>query len=493
MVYYVRMKKILIPLILGILILPQALHAAWWNPFTWKKSQNEKEMSTTTESVAVSENTSEFVAPSVEELLKRIAELEDKLEKALSKQREVAPAPVATSVSKTDSAVGLSQSQLIAKVTPAMVFVETATSSGSGIVIDPRGRILVPARAVWSRDAEGDVVGVADKVSVTFSGGTKKTARVVGIDEARDVAVLEILERGTYSFAPTRLDASVRSGDSVAIVSLPTRDGSGAISFTAGSVSQKTGTMTEFIVSTKPLDNGGAVINSLGEVIGLPNASACRVLEEMKTCLSYKVTVTSIGAVFQKLSLGMKLYRDKKHSTREEGLFRSKFEGIYTTTKEGVLIGSAVDTVSGANSFDSFNNKLVDDEDGKITKVYLNKLKISADRVYKVMDFLKSQSYELSVFLINESSAVESFDVYQKSIVKKIEIYNTAKLKEYQVKVKEWSSKKNEYDGYLTKINEVSHTYLMEEAIFIEKALEYIKAEQKGIIEMFSGETLEIF
>ena len=77
--------------------------------------------------------------------------------------------------------------------------------------------------------------------------------------------------------------------------------------------------------------------------------------------------------------------------------------------------------------------------------------------------------------------------------MKKIEIYNTAKLKEYQVKVKEWSSKKNEYDGYLTKINEVSHTYLMEEAIFIEKALEYIKAEQKGIVEMFSGETLEIF
>mgnify|MGYP000852525935 FL=1 len=109
------------------------------------------------------------------------------------------------------------------------------------------------------------------------------------------------------------------------------------------------------------------------------------------------------------------------------------------------------------------------------------------------MDFLKSQSYELSVFLINESSTIESFDIYQKTIVRKIEAHNTAKLKEYQAKVNEWSSKKNEYDGYLTKIGEVSHTYLMEEAVLIEKTLEYIKAEQKEIVEMFSGETLEIF
>lgn len=488
------MKRIILSFLLFFLMVPHALYAAWWNPFTWKKNQLENEVSTSTESVRASKNTPEFVAPSVEDLLKRIAELEDKLEKALTKQKESAPPEIPTSAIKPEVAPAtFSQSQLIAKIKSAMVFVETATSSGSGIVIDPRGRILVPARAVWSQNTEGDVVGVADKVSVTFSGGVKKTARVLGIDEARDVAVLEILEKGTYSFVPTRLDASVRVGDSVAIVSLPTRDGSGAISFTAGSVVQKANSVIEFTVSTKPLDNGGAVINSLGEVIGLPNTSTCRVLEEMKTCLSYKVTVTSIGAVFQKLSLGMKLYRDKKYSTREEGLFRSKFEGIYNTTKEGVLIGSAVDTVSGANSFDSFNNKLVDDEDGKITKVYLNKLKISADRVYKVMDFLKNQSYELSVFLINEDSTIESFDAYQKLIVRKIETSNTAKFKEYQVKVNEWSSKKNEYDGYLTKIGEVSHTYLMEEAIFIEKTLEYIKAEQKEIVEMFSGETLDIF
>lgn len=489
------MKRIIPFVLLGFFIAPQIIHAAWWNPFTWKKNQPSKDVGTSTEQILVSENVPEFTPPSVEDLLKRIAELEDKLEKALAKQKNNdAPQEETVPVQKKEVVQSaLSQSQLVSKVKAAVVFVETATSSGSGIVIDPRGHILVPARAIWSQDTEGDVVGVADKVSVTFLGGTKKTARVLGIDETRDVAVLEILEKGTYSFVPLRLDASVRVGDSVAIVSLPTRDGSGTINFTAGSVSQKTGSMTEFTVSTKPLDNGGAVINSSGEVIGLPNASACRVLEEMKTCLSYKVTVTSIGMVFQKLSLGMKLYRDKKYSTREEKLFRSKFEGVYAATKEGVLIGSAVDTVSGANSFDSFNNKLVDDEDGKITKVYLNKLKISADRVYKVMDFLKSQSYELSVFLINESSTIESFDIYQKTIVRKIEAHNTAKLKEYQAKVNEWSSKKNEYDGYLTKIGEVSHTYLMEEAVLIEKTLEYIKAEQKEIVEMFSGETLEIF
>ena len=56
-----------------------------------------------------------------------------------------------------------------------------------------------------------------------------------------------------------------------------------------------------------------------------------------------------------------------------------------------------------------------------------------------------------------------------------------------------WSKKKNEYDGFLTNPAGANQDYLMEQGVFIEDAAAYLKAEQKKVIDTYSGEILQIF
>jgi hypothetical protein len=493
------MKKVFYTLFLLALVFPQATFASWWNPFTWKKLQNvetykkeEVSVATTTENV---QNIQTFSQPSVEELLKRIAELEDKLEKALNKKETNIPEQVAVKKAEvTTSMSGLSDNQMIAKVKPAIVLVETATSSGSAVIVDSQGHVIVEAHTIWTKDENGDVVGVADVINVTLSNGSKKTAKVVGIDEALDVAVLQLNDKISSSYIKVNFDSQSKSGDKAYIFGVPSTKGnsSGGDTFVSGTVSQKTTSIFEMLSGKKPLDNG-AMVNANGDFVGIPNKSACKVLEEMKTCIQYKTTATSPRAVLPKLLIGMKLYKDKKYSTEKEILIRGHFEGIYSVTREGVLINSAVENSSGKNSFDYFNDKLLSDEEGKIPKIYLSKLKVAADRIYKAMDFLKEQSYALNIILINENASINEMDSYQQKIIRKIEADNVLKLKEYKTKVDLWSKKKNEYDGLITRPTDATNDYLMEQGVFVESTLEYLKVEQKKIIDTFSGETIQLF
>ncbi|MEN9621700.1 MAG: hypothetical protein RLZZ67_134 [Candidatus Parcubacteria bacterium] len=486
-----------------VLVIPSSAQAAWWKPVSWKvfqKSTTTQAFATTTQALATTTiattSVQTFAPPSTDELLKRIAELEDKLDKALGKKTGTSVQEKVVKVAikeDTSSSTGLSEKQLIAKVRPAIISVDTATSSGSGVIIDAQGHALVAAHTLWSVE-KGVVVGAADTMSVTFSDGSKKTAKLIGINEAKDIAIIQILGKTSFSYLKLAHDAGVRTGDTVHVFGSPAmRGGSGGIDIAQGTVSQKSSNSVEVLSSVKPLDNSAALVNSKGEFIALPRNPVCKVLEEGEICLKYKIANDVVASTFAKVRDGMKLYKNKKYYTKEEYLVHGQLEGVYNNARESGSIQYAISGLSGKNSFDYFNGKLTDDQEGKITKLYLNKLKVGADSLSKAADSLKAKSHGLNIFFIDEVASVATLGDYQKNILKQIEIENRAKYKEYEKKVSYWSIKKNEYDSLLTRLEDATHDYLTEQGVLMEAEVKYFVAEQQRVLNMVSAETISLF
>jgi hypothetical protein len=133
------------------------------------------------------------------------------------------------------------------------------------------------------------------------------------------------------------------------------------------------------------------------------------------------------------------------------------------------------------------------DKNSKFAKLYLFKLKASADKMYYAMDILKTQSYNLHLFLINEKNAHELLGDYQRKILNQINLTNEAKLKEYEGKVASWSLKRKEYDSHSINPSGVTHDYLMEQGLIVEAEAEYLTKEQNRMLDTFSGENVNIF
>ena len=89
---------------------------------------------------------------------------------------------------------------------------QSATATGTGFVVDGKGHIVTAAHVV-----EG-----ASSISVKFQDGTTRTAKVLGTDEATDVAVLSVDPSG-LTLHPLALgsSASLAIGDQVAAIGDP--------------------------------------------------------------------------------------------------------------------------------------------------------------------------------------------------------------------------------------------------------------------------------
>jgi hypothetical protein len=488
------MKKATIFLALGLIFIPSIVSAAWWNPSTWRKSVKTE----TQKTLEASSTVETYTAPSTEELLRRIAELEDKLQKALASKKEVVAPKVETKavVTETPVATGMSLTSITAKVKPAIVLVETATSTATGVLIDGQGRILTSAHAVWLEDSRKYVIGTHESVIVTLSSGAKKEATLIGLDEATDLAILQLVSKSSSAYIPLAHDAGIVAGDKIYIFNAPSSQASGGSSVVAGSVVKKSSSILEMNTEEKPLDIGGIVVNSSGAFVGIQNPSTCKVLEEGSTCLKYKVTADfKVKARLAKLFEGMRLYKDKKDSSGDEKLIGGKLRGTYSLMSDYGLVDSAYDFVTGKNSFDFFNSRLNPDENdrGQITRLYLSKLSIAANNIFKAYESLKSQAYDLHVFFINEEIGISNLGAYQQKVIAEIIAFNEVKLKEYTAKVAEWSKKKNEYDARLADFSNTTQDYLMVEGVFVEKAAAGLRAEKKKIMSVFSGENVEIF
>ncbi len=160
--------------------------------------------------------------------------------------------------------------QVVKRVAPAVVQIETADGLGSGIVYDSKGHIVTNAH----------VVGSATTVTVTFANGRRYTGTLVGSFPANDLAVISIpvkpapavfadsarLQVGAITLAvgnPLGLSSSVTDG----IVSALGRTGQEGNGIALPNLIQTS-------AAINPGNSGGALVDIQGRVIGIPTLGA---------------------------------------------------------------------------------------------------------------------------------------------------------------------------------------------------------------------------
>jgi len=153
----------------------------------------------------------------------------------------------------------------VARVEAAVVRVETTASTGSGIVIDQSGYVLTC----------NHVVEDTLDVTIIFMSGAQYEATVVGRDESKDLAIIEITASG--------LDLSIASlGDSAKldvgkdIVAVGYSLGlEGKVTVSRGIVSALRNIDNVNYIQTdaaiNPGNSGGPLINLKGQVVGVAN------------------------------------------------------------------------------------------------------------------------------------------------------------------------------------------------------------------------------
>jgi len=483
------MKKALVFALLGLCFVPYTASAAWWNPFTWKRapapsSLEDGTLSTSTQ--AISTDTS--LLPTADDLYKRITELEMKLDRARadlesaqsSARASVPVTPVASTQASSNGS--MSEKDILAKVKPAIVLVEGAFGRASGTIIDAQGHILTNFR----------IIGTSTEATVIPSGGSKKKATVIGLEEANDLAVLQFSDKKSSSYVTPNYGSSSSVGDTVYIFGFQGSESSGS-AFVPAIIDQKTSSSIRATGSEKPLDNGGALVTSKGTLIGIPGASTCKVLEDMRNCLKHSVTASLFPARVPLLVQGMRLYKEKKGRTIEEELFHGYLEGLYSKVNSSDTVTLAVGGVTGKNSFSYFDTKLVEDTEGKIARLYALKLKSASENILKAFDFLKSISYSFSVSLINDSASISKLDPYQQKVIAQVQTDNTARLKVYQAQIDLWTKKKNEYDGYIANPSGATNDYYMAEGVSVEKSALLLEKERKAILDGLSTDVRGVF
>ena len=181
----------------------------------------------------------------------------------------------------------LSASQIAQRVDPALVDIvstegdQGAAAAGTGIVLTSNGTVLT----------NNHVIRGATSIKVTDVGnGRTYTAKVVGYDASRDVAVIQLQNASGLTTANLGDSSSVQTGD--AVTALGNAGGKG------GTPSVATGTVTalnqgitasdegsganseqltgliETNADIQPGDSGGALVNSYGQVIGMNTAAS---------------------------------------------------------------------------------------------------------------------------------------------------------------------------------------------------------------------------
>ena len=166
----------------------------------------------------------------------------------------------------------------VRQVRPSVVQIQTPEGLGSGVILDDLGNIVTNAH----------VAGNATTFTVQLADDTKpRTAKLVGSYPAGDIAVIRAGDLSGLRPASFGDSAKAQVGDAVLAVGNPLGLSSsvtdGIVSATGRTVSEpasasSSGTVLADAIQTSapinPGNSGGALVNSSGQVIGIPTLAA---------------------------------------------------------------------------------------------------------------------------------------------------------------------------------------------------------------------------
>ena len=235
----------------------------------------------------------------------------------------VTTATTAAAAQRSDASTGLDARALYANANPGVVDItsrgitssssgggspfggpsQSATATGTGFVVDGKGHIVTAAHVV-----EG-----ASSISVKFQDGTARTAKVLGTDEATDVAVLAVDPSG-LTLHPLALgsSASLAIGDQVAAIGDPfTYDRSlstGVVSGLDRTISAPNGFTVAHAIQTdaalNPGNSGGPVLDASGRVIGIVDQIATNGSSQTSSGVGFAVPIDLVRSELSKLEAG---------------------------------------------------------------------------------------------------------------------------------------------------------------------------------------------
>jgi S1-C subfamily serine protease len=194
---------------------------------------------------------------------------------------------VTASTMTAASRTPLSASQIASRVDPALVDIVTTlgyqngSAAGTGIVLTSDGEVLT----------NNHVIRGATSIKVTDVGnGRTYTAKVVGYDASKDVAVIKLQNASGLTTANLGDSSSVQRGDSVTALGNAGGKGgtpsvaSGTVtalnqSITAsdegsGANSEQLSGLIETNADIQPGDSGGALVDAYGQVVGMNTAAS---------------------------------------------------------------------------------------------------------------------------------------------------------------------------------------------------------------------------
>ena len=161
--------------------------------------------------------------------------------------------------------------QVVDRVSPQVVQIETSEGLGSGIVYDDQGDIVTNAH----------VAGNSRRFVVTLAGGDRHDATLVGSDPSNDLAVIR-LDGSAPAPAAFGDSSGVRSGDIVFAIGNPLGLQSsvtqGIVSSLNRNVGEGNGVTLSDVIQTSaeinPGNSGGALVDLSGNVVGIPTLAA---------------------------------------------------------------------------------------------------------------------------------------------------------------------------------------------------------------------------
>lgn len=222
---------------------------------------------------------------------------------------------------------------------------EDGESAGTGIILTSSGRILTNNHVIDGATA----IKVTDETT-----GTSYTAKVVGTNATKDIAVLQ-LENASGLTTADLSSTAAKSGD--AITAVGNANGTGTLSAAAGSVAATGQTITtqaegatagetlhgliELDADVVSGDSGGAVKNATGDVVGVTTAASSGTAD----VTGYAIPIASALSVASQIVAG--------DDTAEITLGLPAFLGVAMSTTgsaDGAVIGSILDGTPAASS-----------------------------------------------------------------------------------------------------------------------------------------------
>ncbi|MGQ0285629.1 outer membrane-stress sensor serine endopeptidase DegS [Pasteurellaceae bacterium 22721_9_1] len=210
----------------------------------------------------------------------------------------------------------------------------TTNNLGSGVIMSKDGYILTNKHVVQS----------ADQIIVALQDGRIFEANLIGSDDLTDLAVLKI-RADNLATIPQNAERQVHVGDIALAIGNPYNLGQsvsqGIISATGRNAIGETVGRQNFIQTDASINrgnSGGALINSLGELVGISTLSIGKDANEIAEGLSFAIPIEIANDVMQKIIRDGRVIRG--YFGVQSNILFSDGQGAYN--RSGILIENVV-------------------------------------------------------------------------------------------------------------------------------------------------------